>query len=70
MYKNDNPLEPWNNPMYKDDPRCPHNNPMYKDDPFKPWNEPSGNTNDLSRDERRSYGICDVNKRYEDSDSK
>lgn len=39
--KNDNPFEPWNNPI-KDSPFAPWNNPMKKDDPFACWNNPFG----------------------------
>ena len=40
--KNDNPFEPWNNPMHSDNPFAPWNNPMKKDDPFACWNNPFG----------------------------
>jgi len=42
MYKNDDPFEKWNDPMYKDDPFAPWNDPIKKDDPFACWNNPFG----------------------------
>lgn len=54
--KNDDPFQPWNDPMHKDDPFAPHNDPMRADDPFEPWNSPMGRKEDLSCDDRRKYG--------------
>lgn len=62
--KNRDPFAPWNDPFYKDDPFFPHNDPFYRDDPFKPWNDPLGSENDLTKEEKKSYGIR--NKREED----
>ena len=42
MVTNDNPFEPWNNPV-KDSPFAPWNDPIKKDDPFACWNNPFGN---------------------------
>jgi len=56
MYKNDDPFQPWNDPMHKDDPFAPHNDIMRKDDPFAPWNSPFGKVEDLSCEEREKYG--------------
>ena len=58
--KNTDPFQPWNDPMHKDDPFAPHNDPMEKGNPFKPWNEPLGDKKDLTRMERRNYGIYDA----------
>ena len=55
--KNTDPFAPWNSPFYKDDPFAPHNDPMKKDDPFKPWNQPLGRVEDLSKEEKKKYGI-------------
>jgi len=54
--KNNDPFMPWNDPMKKDDPFAPHNG-FDKDDPFKPWNDPFGQISDLTREEKREYGI-------------
>ncbi len=40
--ENDNPFEPWNNPMKSDSPFAPWNHPMKRDDPFACWNNPFG----------------------------
>lgn len=40
--ENDNPFEPWNNPIKSDSPFAPWNNPMKRDDPFACWNSPFG----------------------------
>ena len=56
MYKNNDPSQPWNNPMHKDDPFAPHNDIMRKDDPFAPWNSPFGKVEDLSCSDRAKYG--------------
>ena len=53
---NDNPFEPWNNPMDRDNPFAPHNG-IDADDPFKPWNNPMGSAKDLSDEERRRYNL-------------
>lgn len=66
MPRNTDPFAPWNNPMYKNDPFAAHNNPMYKDDPFKPWNEVFGSENDLSNEERKSYGLRPKNNRSDE----
>jgi hypothetical protein len=54
---NDDPFQPWNNPMYEDHPFAPHNHPMHGDNPFKPWNLPFGRKEDLTNEEKRRYGI-------------
>jgi hypothetical protein len=55
MPTNDDPFQPWNDPMHKDDPFAPHNDPMRKDNPFEPWNEPFGKKGDLPEKDRRYY---------------
>lgn len=57
--KNNDPFQPWNDPMHKDDPFAPHNDPMEGDNPFKPWNEPFGDKKDLTRRERNGYHMHD-----------
>lgn len=57
--KNNDPFQPWNNPMYQDDPFAPHNNPMRKDNPFEEWNNPMGKKERLNSDDKKSYGIRD-----------
>lgn len=42
MPTNDDPFEPWNDPLKKDDPLAPWNDPMKKDDPWACWNDPFG----------------------------
>lgn len=54
-HTNDDPFAPWNNPM-KDSPFAPHNGPD-ADNPFKPWNSPMTNTDRLTSDEKRYYGV-------------
>lgn len=61
--RNTDPFAPWNNPM-NDSPFAPHNG-IDRDNPFKPWNSPFGRTEDLTRDEKREYGIREK-KRYSD----
>ncbi len=56
-YINDDPFQPWNDPMYDDDPFAPHNDPMRKDDLSEPCNDPFGKKEDLSNRDKRSYGI-------------
>jgi hypothetical protein len=56
MPKNNDPMQPWNNPMEKDNPFAPHNG-YDKDNPFKPWNNPFGSKRDLTEEEKRKYGI-------------
>ena len=58
---NNNPFEPWNG-FHKDNPFAAHNG-FDKDNPFKPWNNPFGNSNQLTDDERRSYGLPPVKNR-------
>ena len=55
--KNTDPFAPWNDPMYKDDPFAPHNDPMRKDDFTEPWNDFFGDTNSLSNNDKRYYGL-------------
>ena len=62
---NDDPFQPWNNPMHQDNPFAPHNG-FDADNPFKPWNSPFGKEKDLSDKERRGYGLPDKRDRYED----
>lgn len=57
MSRNNDPFQPWNDPIRKNDPFMPHNDPCYRDDPTKPWNSPFGNESELNDDERRKYGI-------------
>lgn len=57
--RNNDPFQPWNDPMYKDDPFAPHNDPMEKGNPFKAWNEPFGDKKDLTRGEKKDYGMYD-----------
>ena len=54
---NDDPFQPWNDPVFQDDPDAAHNHPMYGDDPFKPWNDPFGKAEDLTDEEALTYGI-------------
>lgn len=54
MAKNNDPFQPWNDPMYKNDPFAPHNG-FDKDNPFKPWNSPFGRKEDLDGHERSYY---------------
>lgn len=68
MPRNDDPMRPWNNPMYEDDPFAPHNDPMEKDNPFKPWNNPLGHEDQLSDRERRAYGLSPKRRYDEDED--
>jgi hypothetical protein len=35
---NDDPFQPWNDPMERDNPFAPHNG-FDGDNPFKPWND-------------------------------
>jgi hypothetical protein len=53
---NDDPFQPWNDPMRKNDPFAPHNG-HDSDNPFKPWNNPLGRESDLDDNERRDYGL-------------
>ncbi len=62
---NDDPFQPWNNPMERDNPFAPHNS-YEKDNPFKPWNTPLGRSSDLTDDERRAYGLPSDRSRFED----
>ena len=57
--KNTDPLAPWNSPLYKDNPLAPHNSPLGKNDVFKPWNRPIWNKSDLTKEEKKFYGIRD-----------
>ena len=57
--KNTAPLAPWNNPLYKDNPMAPHNSPVKKDDILKPWNKLVWSKSDLTKEEKRFYGIRD-----------
>jgi hypothetical protein len=57
--KNTDPLAPWNSPLYKDDPLAPHNDSIKKSDPFKPWNKVIWSKSDLTKDEKKYYGIRD-----------
>lgn len=59
---NNDPSQPWNDPMYLEDPFAPHNDTFREDDPSEPWNDPAGTADDLSCDDRRAYGLqckCD-----------
>jgi hypothetical protein len=56
MPKNNDPFRVWNDPSYSDDPFAAHNG-FDSDNPFKPWNNPFGKEEDLTDDERRSYGL-------------
>lgn len=62
-HSNDDPFAPWNDVM-KDSPFAPHNGPD-RDNPSKPWNNPMTNTDRLSDDEKRYYGIRD-RSRFDD----
>lgn len=53
---NNDPFQPWNNPMNEDDPFAPHNG-FDSDNPFKPWNNPLGNSDQLTDQEREGYGL-------------
>lgn len=53
--KNNDPFQPWNNPMYKDDPFAPWNDPMRENDPFEPWNDVFGREEDLDEKDRQRY---------------
>ena len=66
MPTNDDPFQPWNNPMHRDNPFAAHNDPMYADDPFKPWNDPFGKSEDLTDEEAKTYGIN--RRRYDDDE--
>lgn len=57
MYKNDDPFRVWNGTQ-KDDPFAPHNG-FDSDNPFKPWNSPFGREEDLTKEERKAYGLRD-----------
>lgn len=57
--KNEDPFQIWNDPFQQDNPFAPHNG-IDSDDPFKPWNDPFGTDKDLTRQERRDYGLPDL----------
>lgn len=60
---NENPFEPWNG-FDRDNPFAAHNG-FDKDNPFKPWNDPFGTANDLTDNERKTYGLKSK-QRYEE----
>lgn len=55
--KNTDPAAPWNSPVFKTDPMAPHNDALKKKDPTKPWNNPAGSVRDLTKEEKKYYGI-------------
>lgn len=66
MWKNNDPLQPWNDPIYKNDPLAPHNDPIYRDDVCKPWNNPFGFSRDLNDREASYYGVYRRRNYYEE----
>lgn len=66
MPYNNDPFQPWNNPMHKDDPFAAHNG-FDSDNPFKPWNNTFGKSEDLNDREAESYGIR-RRSRWDDED--
>ncbi|MFT8825205.1 MAG: hypothetical protein ABF536_03975 [Liquorilactobacillus mali] len=51
--RNNDPFEPWNDPMLRNDPFAPWNDIMKKNDPFACWNDPFGQGH--YRDESDNY---------------
>ena len=55
MMKNADPKAPWNLKKFSSDPAAPHNKDP--DNPVKPWNKRFWFPEELSREERKYYGI-------------
>lgn len=55
MPKNTDPLQPWNDPIFKDDRLAPHNDPLRRDDLLEAWNDPIGTAEDLSDADKDYY---------------
>jgi hypothetical protein len=55
IMRNNDPIQPWNDPGYKYDPEAPWNDPVRRNDPCEPWNDPGGTEEDLNPEDRKKY---------------